>query len=351
MKTPIPVIKTLSELRHWRQAARMANNDVAIVPTMGALHQGHLDLVRHALNRHALTVMTLFVNPMQFAPTEDLSKYPRTLEQDLALLAEVVTKHASTRSTITGTQLTSTDAPFRAAAYEIASAQSPLIVFNPHQYEMYPLRGELQDMNKHSGLRIEMRGIGNVLEGQSRPQFFTGVATVCTKLFNAVEPDHAYFGQKDIQQALLLKLMVTDLLLAHPKPSNLHILPTTRDPTSSLALSSRNAYLSPEELKVAPVLYKALTASHTLWKEKGAIVTGEQLVECSKSIISEEMAAVAASGQAVTLRLDYIELFDRDTFTIIRGPVQDWKTMVLAGAVFVGNTRLIDNVLLGWTVD
>ena len=149
---------------------------------MGALHQGHVDLIEASISQNPLTVMTLFVNPMQFAPTEDLSRYPRNLQTDLDMIRHF----------------------------------DGLVVFAPDTDVMYPLKGELQDLTRQRGVSVEMKGWGEVMEGASRrmstklmlnaAQFFKGVATVCTKLFNAVEPDHAYFGQKDIQQALLLRL-------------------------------------------------------------------------------------------------------------------------------------------------
>jgi pantoate--beta-alanine ligase len=212
-------------------------------------------------------------------------------------------------------------------------------------------------------------------------QFFKGVATVCTKLFNAVEvrlllrsllsplnpqPDHAYFGQKDIQQALLLKMstqgasknladktVVADLLLAHPSADTLHILPTTRDPETNLALSSRNAYLSPAEMRVAPVLYRALTAAKREW-QNGA--SGEDIVEAAKSVVLQEQEGIrreaAASGaEGVDLKPDYFEVFDKTTFEPVRGSVDTQRELVVAGAVWVGTTRLIDNLLLGWEVD
>lgn len=175
-------------------------------------------------------------------------------------------------------------------------------------------------------------------------QFFTGVATVCTKLFNAVEPDHAYFGQKDIQQALILKTLQTDLLSAHPLPENLHILPTARDPATGLALSSRNAYLSAEEMEVAPTLHAALQAARNAWVS-GA--SGAAMVEAANRHVQD----IKLANPDAELRLDYVEVFDPDTFEPIRGEPQPGQKLVVAGALWVGRTRLIDNILLGWDAD
>ncbi|WWC87165.1 pantoate-beta-alanine ligase [Kwoniella dendrophila CBS 6074] len=329
----IPVIRTLGQLRRWRKEAREKGLEVGVVPTMGALHEGHLNLVRTSLARHSLTVMTLFVNPMQFAPHEDLSTYPRTFERDLSLLQSILPPPISPRQ------------------------MRGLVIFAPTPDVMYPLKGELQDLRNHKGVEVDVRGWADVMEGASRPQFFKGVATVCTKLFNAVEPDHAYFGQKDIQQALLLRILVKDLLLSHPSPSNLHILPTTRS-SEGLALSSRNAYLTPSELYVSPVLYKALYAAKKLYESEetaeGKDITGEDLIAASTRIILDEQERILSpqttepKGKGVELQLDYIETFDKDTFQPIRGPIGENKQFVLAGAIWVGKTRLIDNLLVGW---
>ncbi|KAK8846706.1 pantoate-beta-alanine ligase [Kwoniella newhampshirensis] len=364
----IPVIRTLPQLRRWRQEARERKLEVGVVPTMGALHEGHLNLVRASMTRHPLTVMTLFVNPMQFAPTEDLSSYPRQLDRDLSLLSTTLPSLSTSSSSSTNPSRSvrglgiSEHESFRPNPPQSPTAvESPLVVFAPSPEVMYPLKGELQDLGRHKGVSVDVKGWAEVMEGASRPQFFKGVATVCTKLFNAVEPDHAYFGQKDIQQALLLKIMVQDLLLSHPTSSNLHILPTTRAP-SGLALSSRNAYLSKFELLVAPVLHRALSSAVDLYNSTTTSlsneenqVTGEDLVaSATRAILDEQERLLSASeddGGGVELRLDYVEVFDKHTFEPVRGKVGTGREMVVAGAVWVGTTRLIDNLLIGWEVD
>lgn len=155
--------------------------------------------------------------------------------------------------------------------------------------------------------------------------------------------------------------MLTDLLMAHPTPDNLHILPTTRDPNTKLALSSRNAYLSAAEMRVAPTLYRALAAARDLYPttsdEAGAIissdgsgVTGEELISRATLVVSEEISRIATQGEPVDMRLDYFEVFDRWTFEPVRGRIEPGRECVIAGAVWVGKTRLIDNLLLGWGV-
>ncbi|RXK42199.1 pantoate-beta-alanine ligase [Tremella mesenterica] len=361
----IPILRTLEALRKWRNDARIRGLEVGCIPTMGALHEGHLNLIKTSLSRHPLTVMTLFVNPMQFAPSEDLLSYPRTFESDLNLLQTLLhtsQSHTTTTDTFPGPDYPKTtptsSQSLGADAGDIK--ESPLVIFAPTNDVMYPLRGELQDLRRYKGVTVDMKGGGDVMEGVSRPQFFTGVATICTKLFNAVEPSHAYFGQKDIQQALLLRVLLTDLLVSHPLPHNLHILPTTRDPIDHLALSSRNAYLTPPERAVAPVLYQALTAASKLW-DTGTDISGEDIISTATSVIADERQRISINEQGVELRHDYIEVFDPETFEPIRSSVNVWKKKrrdmgqstgaVIAGAVWVGRTRLIDNLLLGWEVD
>ncbi|KAI9635522.1 putative PAN6 Pantoate-beta-alanine ligase [Dioszegia hungarica] len=385
----IPVIRSLAQLRRWRRMVRDQGLEVGVVPTMGALHQGHLDLVKASLSKHPFTVMTLFVNPMQFAPTEDLAAYPRTLERDLDLLRTLLPVHSGSSGSgmLRGLGVSENDS-FRPAPVteeteppviprpvkgakskardegtllppilpeeEVPKGLGNLVVFAPGPETMYPLKGDLQDLSKKRGVEVDVKGWGDVMEGASRPQFFKGVATVCTKLFNAVEPDHAYFGQKDIQQALLLKIMLTDLLLAHPLPENLHILPTTRDPHDHLALSSRNAYLSAPERDIAPILHRALSAAQLLFSSistDSAEISGEEMISAATQVILDEQQRILDSGSPVELRMDYIEVFDRHTFEPVRGRLELGREVVVAGAAWVGKTRLIDNLLLGWGIE
>ncbi|WVO13702.1 pantoate-beta-alanine ligase [Cryptococcus depauperatus] len=344
----IPVVKSLAQLRRWRRAAREKGLEVGCVPTMGALHEGHLNLVRESMSQNPLTVMTVFVNPMQFAPHEDLEAYPRQLDQDISRLSTLLSPSHNVSSALRGLGISENDA-WRAVSPRAEDGKEgigPLLVFTPDVNTMYPLKGELQNMGTHKGLEVDVRGWGDVLEGASRPQFFKGVATVCTKLFNAVEPDHAYFGQKDIQQALLLKILVQDLLLSHPTPSNLHIVPTTRSSTG-LALSSRNAYLSPPELLVSPVLYRALSqgvAAFETHMSTSQQLTGEQIIATANNVVLAEQERIGRAsveeGGGVDLKIDYIELFDKNTLAPIRGDVNG-KELVLTGALWVNHVDLL----------
>ena len=306
----IPIFTTVESFRSWRHEAFGSGKSVGFIPTMGALHQGHLSLVRRSLEETDLTVISIFVNPAQFAPHEDLDTYPRTLQADLDLLTTSF------------------------------SNKKPSAIFAPTSSEMYP-SGITQSISDQKGTFIQIKGYDHQMEGTSRPNFFRGVATVVTKLFNVVQPTKAYFGQKDIQQALILKRMVRDLLLEWPGEKGLVIVPTERDEEDGLALSSRNAYLTREGRRVAPTLRKALLAVQEAWEKGGnvkdCLEVGKRLVDDVKT--DEEM------------RLDYIALNDADTFDPLSEDSSKDKVglVILSGALWVGKTRLIDNILLGDT--
>ncbi|GBE89562.1 Pantoate--beta-alanine ligase [Sparassis crispa] len=306
---------------------------------MGALHEGHLSLVRRSLAANDLTVLSIFVNPAQFAPQEDLATYPRTLPHDLELLSTV---------SVTVPNGSSTSPVIR----------RPSAVFLPSVSDMYPT-GISQDVATQKGTFVEVKGYGHQMEGKARPTFLRGVATIVTKLFNVIEPTQTYFGQKDIQQALLLKRLTRDLLLSHPLPENLHIVPTARDRASLLALSSRNAYLTPRERKyAAPALYAALQAGQRAW------TAGSSKAECiarAIAVIDETSPKLVSDAdvEPVEIRLDYIEMNDPETFDVLPDDVtrREWETqlqdgvkgrpVILSGALWIGRTRLIDNVILG----
>lgn len=219
-------------------------------------------------------------------------------------------------------------------------------VFAPTVDAMYP-SSVSQVVQEQRGTFIEVKGFGEVMEGKSRPTFFRGVATVVTKLFNAVQPTNAYFGQKDIQQALLLRRMVTDLLMAYPSARNLHIIPTARspDPTDgNLALSSRNAYLSHSERLFAPTLYRALKAAQRAWDDGRS---KDEAIASAMSVVKNAISKARESG--VEVRMDYVEMNDPVTFEVIDGDLhkEGQQVLILSGAIWVKNTRLIDNILLG----
>jgi len=311
----IPIFTTVDAYRAWREEAFYSKKSVGFVPTMGALHEGHLALAQRSLAQNDLTVVSIFVNPAQFSPHEDLATYPRTLPQDLA-------------------QLEALSGP---------DGNTPSAVFLPSVHEMYP-SGINQDVSLQRGTFVEVKGIGEQMEGRSRPTFFRGVATVVTKLFNVVQPTNAYFGQKDIQQAILLRRLVSDLLLPYPTPDRLHIVPTVRDPTTGLALSSRNAYLRTAERGYASALYASLRVAMDAWRS-GTNKAGS----VARAVAVLDETRVLAAKDEVELKVDYIELIDPATFEALPGDytrTAEGRAVVITGAMWLGRTRLIDNFVL-----
>ncbi|HZY85377.1 MAG TPA: pantoate--beta-alanine ligase [Gemmataceae bacterium] len=277
------VAATEEELRPAVRAARRQGRSVGLVPTMGALHAGHASLVRAARAADGFVVVSIFVNPTQFGPHEDLARYPRPFGQDLALCGEL------------GVDL----------------------VFAPAPETMYP-----------PGFRtwVEVTGLQDVLEGAARPGHFRGVATVVLKLFNLVQPDRAYFGQKDAQQARVIAQLVRDLNV----PVEVRVLPTVREP-DGLALSSRNKYLDPDQRRHAVVLSRALAEA------RERVAAGERDGDALRAGLTDYIAATPGAA------LDYAAVVDADTLTPVArlsGPT------LLALAVRFGTTRLIDNILI-----
>lgn len=283
------------------------------------------------MKENDITVISIFVNPAQFAPHEDLATYPRTLPADLAILSaqsvSVPTSHSSSG--------------------HVDQTRTPSAVFLPAVPEMYP-SGITQQRDAQRGTFVEVAGYSSAMEGGARPGFFRGVATVVTKFFNAVQPTRAYFGQKDIQQALLLKRMCGDMLMAYPEPGNVRIIETERE-TSGLALSSRNTYLTPAERPHAIVLYRALEAAQNAWDagepKQVCIAEAHKVVECIKN---------KAEKDGVVIKMDYVQMNDAREFDVLddaavkgaRGAAEQ-EGVLLSGAVWVGKTRLIDNFVLG----
>ncbi len=263
-------------------SARAAGRRIALVPTMGNLHQGHLSLVRQARACGDVVVVTIFVNPFQFGPDEDFSTYPRTLDADTAALA----------------------------------ALDVDVLYLPGEHEVYP-RGPRQST------RVEVPGLGEVLDGERRPGFFRGVATVVNVLFGLVRPDVALFGTKDYQQLLVIRRMVADLHL----PVEVIAVPTVRE-VDGLAMSSRNGYLSDAERLRAPALYRALGAAR------------EELVAGGDDFAAIEARAVDALHVA-GLRPDYVAIRDPGDLSI---PPPGARPLVVLGAAWLGRARLIDNV-------
>jgi pantoate--beta-alanine ligase len=278
----LPDVETrIASLRTSLAALRADRQSIGLVPTMGALHEGHAALIRAAKKATARVVVSIFVNPTQFGPNEDYAKYPRTLDADRQLCAD-------------------------------AGAD---LIFAPTAQEMYP-----------DGLTtfVDINRLGDHLCGARRPGHFRGVCTVVLKLFNIVQPDRAFFGAKDYQQARIIQQMARDLNV----PTGIEIVPTVREP-DGLALSSRNRYLTPEERAVAPRIQQALQAA------RARAQVGETDVATLAAALAAELAAIPGA------RVDYASIVDAETLQPL---TRLDRPAVAAVAVFLGTTRLIDNV-------
>ena len=281
------IIETVKELREYLAGQRAASKTVGLVPTMGFLHEGHLSLIREAKAENDVVVVSDFVNPTQFGPNEDFESYPRNIEQDT----------------------------------ELALSAGADVIFYPSVSEMYP---------PESSTYVEVEGnITRVLCGASRPTHFRGVTTVVNKLFNIVEPNKAYFGQKDAQQVAVLTKMVKDLHM----DIELIICPIVREP-DGLAMSSRNTYLSAEERKQAVILNQALK------KAKNAFANGEKDVVKLTGIITDKINEMPLAV------IDYVSILD---FPSLKPIITIEKDALAAVAVKFGKTRLIDNEILGYS--
>ncbi|HEY2498060.1 MAG TPA: pantoate--beta-alanine ligase [Candidatus Angelobacter sp.] len=277
------ILTSAAEVTAVSKEARHSGKRVGFVPTMGALHEGHLSLVRTARAQSDVVVASVFVNPRQFGPTEDFSRYPRNAEKDSAMLAAEKTDY----------------------------------LFLPSLEEMYP-------PGATSWVTVE--GLSEKLDGRSRPGHFRGVSTVVAKLFNIVQPDFSFFGQKDAAQVAIINKMVQDLNF----DIKIIVCPIVRE-ADGLAMSSRNAYLSPEQRKQALVLYRSLMRVQTL-ADRGES-NSTRLRVAGEQVMAEEPA----------VKLDYFEIVNRDTLE----PVADISGGALvAVAANVGGTRLIDNIVL-----
>ncbi|RKO93390.1 Pantoate-beta-alanine ligase [Blyttiomyces helicus] len=295
-KTPL-VVHTVAEYRAIREQWFREGLTVGFVPTMGALHEGHLSLAHLARAKCDRVVSSIFVNPAQFSPTEDLNQYPRTLPEDLALLSSA-----------------STD-----------------VAFVPSVSEIYPA-GITLNVSEQVGTFVEVRGKSHQMEGAIRPHFFRGVATVVTKLLNVTQPTHAFFGQKDGQQCAVLRSMVRDLLV----PTELVVGATVREP-DGLAMSSRNRYLTPGDRSAAPVLYAALEAAQHAFN--AGTKDRRSLLDIANGVIAKQPG----------VELQYLSL--ANAFSLNEEEVVGPDGAILSGALLVGKTRIIDNVLLGLSTE
>ena len=278
----VPVLRSVSTLRAQVKSWRARADTVALVPTMGALHAGHLELVRLAKARCSRAVVSIFVNPAQFAPNEDFDRYPRDEAGDLAKLAGA------------GCDL----------------------VWSPGRAEMYP---------EGFATRITPAGAAEGLESDFRPHFFGGVATVCCKLFTQVAPDIAVFGEKDYQQLAVVRQMVRDLDL----PLEIAGLPTVRE-ADGLAMSSRNAYLSPDQRRAAPTIHAVITAVAEAARRGAAI----------DKAVAEGKKALERAG----FKVDYLEVRDAETLKTAEPGTQ--RPLRVLAAAWLGKTRLIDNIAI-----
>jgi len=277
------IAKTIESVRNLVKAARSRGKTIALVPTMGALHIGHISLIEAAVKKSDFVVVSIFVNPAQFGPGEDFEKYPRPLDADL----------------------------------EICRKAGVDVVFAPTQKQMYPAENLTW---------VNVEKLTALLCGLSRPRYFRGVTTVCTKLFNIVAPDIAFFGQKDAQQAIVIKRMVTDLNM----PLEIVICPTVRQP-DGLAVSSRNQYLTGEQKKDATYVYKSLKKCQKLIED--GITDSETIITEMRKVLS----------QAASIKIEYISIVDAETLQIVDHVAGKVLTAV---AVNIGSARLIDNILV-----
>lgn len=279
------VLRTVKEIRENLNNLRKEDKVISFVPTMGYLHEGHLSLIKYAKKNSDVCVVSIFVNPTQFGPNEDFNRYPRDEKRDLSLL----------------------------------ESESCDFVFIPSSEEMYG--------NDYQTF-VKVKKYSEILEGEFRPTHFEGVTTVVLKLFNIIQPNFAVFGQKDAQQAFIIKKMVNDLNI----PVRIDVLPIVRE-VDGLAMSSRNVYLNEEERKQALALYKSIILAENLYKkgERNPI----KIIQKVKELLSEYPL----------LKIDYVEIVDMETFDKANNMI-DQKKYYLLLAVRAGNTRLIDNTIL-----
>ncbi|MHB0945542.1 MAG: pantoate--beta-alanine ligase [Sedimentisphaerales bacterium] len=281
------IVGKILEVRKLVAEAKAVGKTVGLVPTMGALHEGHFSLIRTAKKQTDFVVVSIFVNPTQFGPTEDIDKYPRTLDADTA-----------------GCEKNGAD-----------------VIFAPTADEIYP-----QQNLSWGNVWVNVEKLDQPLCGRNRPGHFRGVATVCAKLFNIVQPDIAFFGQKDAQQSIIIQRMVADLNM----PLKIVVCPTVRE-KDGLAMSSRNRYLNADERKDAALLYASL-------QEAEILIAGG--LRDSKKIIGEMEKIIKLSGRT---KIDYIDIVNAKTLEEVE---QVKGETLLAIAVKIGSARLIDNIIV-----
>jgi pantoate--beta-alanine ligase len=277
------LIRSIKKMHEFSKKAHLKGKTIGFVPTMGYLHEGHLSLIKKARKENDFVVVSIFVNPIQFGPKEDFKRYPRDLRRDMKLAKQIGTD----------------------------------IIFYPNVKDMYP---------KGFKTYVNVEELSDKLCGKFRPGHFKGVATVVTKLFNIVCPDIAYFGQKDAQQAIIIKRMVKDLNI----PVKIKVLPIIRE-KDGLAMSSRNVYLNDKERRDALVLYQALNLAKDLIKS--GITDTDKIIKKMRKLINKKENA----------KIDYISIVDMDDLNPIK---KISNKCLIALAVWIGKTRLIDNTII-----
>ena len=280
------IIHTIGKMQQTALALRREGKIIGFVPTMGYLHEGHLSLIRRARTECDILIVSIYVNPTQFSPTEDLQAYPRDFERDCSMCEK----------------------------------ERADIIFNPDSEEMYP---------SDYLTEIHVRELGKLLCGKSRPTHFDGVTTVVAKLFNIVQPDIAVFGQKDFQQAVIIRRMARDLNF----PVKIIVAPTVRE-SDGLAMSSRNEYLTEAERRVAPALYRSLVLAEEIIKSGDG--------KSSKEIIAVMREHITDDGP---FDIDYIEIVNPENLAPIENPTG--RRVLIALAARLGKARLIDNIVVG----
>ncbi|KAG6116534.1 hypothetical protein E4U13_001807 [Claviceps humidiphila] len=334
--TQIRVLRTVDDVRKWRKPLLIDHRSVGLVPTMGALHEGHMALIRAAARENHHVVVSIYVNPAQFGIREDLASYPVTWETDTAALAKLDGELAD----------------------EGANLGRVSAVFAPTTPDMYPSGFPGQEVDS-KGSFVTITPVGEVLEGASRPTFFRGVATVCMKLFNIVQPERVYFGQKDVQQTLVIRRMVQDLMV----PTEVVVCPTERE-SDGLALASRNVYLGTRRRKVGLVLYQALRAAENAYRGGEAQTNRAAILGAAQAVCDEVLQAQKdmKPSERALFDIDYLSLADPDSLQEL-DEVDPRRGAILSGAVKMlpvedsqegedlGHSggpavRLIDNIIL-----
>lgn len=281
------IFKTIKPLKGFIDEAKSSNSKIGLVPTMGALHEGHMAIIRKSLKDNDITVCSIYVNPLQFNNSDDLDKYPRNLKRDLDLLEE-------------------------------AGCQA---VFSPPDEVMYP-------EGKKNSMELDFGNISQILEGKHRPGHFSGVGVVLSKIFHLIAPDQAYFGQKDLQQVAVVRKLIQDLFF----DIQLTRVPTIRN-NKGLALSSRNSRLSGQDKLIASQLYLALT------------VVKEELLQRQVSVTEARQKALQLLEETASIKLEYLEIVDAGNFGMV-SDIQNHREVAVCIAAYVGGVRLIDNILL-----